>query len=131
MDVDEREGRRVLPPTSQAVYALNLVWDELVKANMHRGKDKPSVQCFEYMVEAGVRIKGYHRNGTVFVNTVIAPNTEGDINLSMVNDELLHVMIEEVAHYVTMANDLTRDFQTYAFLLSARLMRSLLGRAAA
>ena len=72
---------------------------------MTQGKKKPLAACFQG-VYAGRQRKtmGFYREGIVYFKEDIA---------TAVNKYLLQTALEEVAHYVTGATDMSRDFQNF------------------
>ena len=101
LDGYERGGQEIIPATSAAVEAVNIVWSWLQQVNMIQGKQKPAVACFRQCMEAGEELMGFYRDGTVYLKEGIA------------GKYLLRVALEEVVHYVTGATDMSRDFQNF------------------
>jgi len=104
LDGDESNGKQVLPATEAAIKAVDTVWSWLEQIKMTQGKKKPVVSCFRDIMKAGSEVMGYYRNGVVYFKEDIA---------TAVNKYLLQTAFEEVAHYVTGATDMSRDFQNF------------------
>jgi hypothetical protein len=115
---DEMAGRDVTDATDSAQQAVDHIWNVIYKHGMTQGKEKPPVFCFSSLLDAGVMLNGYYREGKVYINRDLAPEG-GCLALS---DRLLKVSLEEVAHYVTEATDNSRDFQDYLLNLSVKLL---------
>jgi hypothetical protein len=103
---NERLGYVPMPATAAAQKAVDQVWEWVQAANMDFGKQKPPVHCFKNIMNAGSTTFGYYEKGAVYLNSTIADEC-GKFTLK--------VALEEVAHYVTGANDTARDFQDFAF----------------
>ena len=101
LDGYERGGQEIIPATSAAVEAVNIVWSWLQQVNMIQGKQKPAVACFRQCMEAGEELMGFYRDGTVYLKEGIA------------GKYVLRVALEEVVHYVAGATDMSRDFQNF------------------
>jgi major membrane immunogen (membrane-anchored lipoprotein) len=89
---------------------------------LDNGKDKPPVKCFTSILDAGVMLNGYYRDGVVYITADLAPAGVADV--AQLSDRLLKVAMEEVAHYVTGATDNSRDFQDYLLDLAVKLSRA-------
>ncbi len=79
---------------------------------MEDGKDKPPIKCFRKVMNGGTVIRGFLRDGIVYVNEDLAQGT---------SVELRQTVLEEVAHYLTGSKDCTRDLQDWAFKLAVRV----------
>ena len=104
LDDHESNGKQVLPATNAAIEAVDIVWSWLQEINMTQGKTKPRVACFRDIMHAGSEVMGYYRDGMVYFKDDIA---------TAVNKYLLQTALEEVAHYVTGATDMSRDLQNF------------------
>ena len=104
LDGHESNGKQILLATNAAVEAVDTVWSWLQQVNMTQGKKKPLVACFKECMQAGSETMGFYRDGTVYFKEDIA---------TAVNKYLLQTALEEVAHYVTGATDMSRDFQNF------------------
>lgn len=118
LTLDEMVGRDVTEATDSAQAALDFVWGIVEKHGLTQGKTKPPVFCFTSILDAGVMLNGYYREGNVFINAALAP-TGGALCLS---ERLIKCALEEVAHYVTEATDNSRDFQDYLLVLAVKMM---------
>ena len=85
-------------------------------------KDQPPVRCFTSVLDAGVSLQGYYRDGIVYINGDLAP--DGPVaGPAMLSDSLLKVALEELVHFLTDADDNSRDFQDFLLGLSVKLGR--------
>lgn len=115
LSTDELAGRTITAPTDSAQAAVDFIWDVLERHGLNNGKTKPPVKCFTSILDAGVMLNGYYREGRVYINSDLAP--AGVIEPERLSNRLLKVALEEIAHFVTGATDNSRDFQD--FLLEA------------
>ena len=104
LDGHESNGKQILPATNPAIEAVDIVWSWLQQVNMTQGKKKPTAACFRECMQAGSETMGFYRDGVVYFKEDIA---------TAVNKYLLQTALEEVAHYVTGATDMSRDFQNF------------------
>lgn len=95
-----------VPPEYRETFERVWTWLELV--GMTNGKPRPILKCFKKIMDGGSETQGRYKNGTVYINV--------DYNIPQ-------VYLEECAHYVTGANDNSRDFQDYAFRLAATIAK--------
>jgi len=114
MDKNEQKGIDIFDATSDAVSAVNLVWEKIVGVGMNFGKAQPKVKCFRKLTDGGAMLLGYQEGDTVYINIDIA--TGGRCY------ELYNTAFEELGHYVSGATDFTRDFQNFLVSVAARLM---------
>ena len=103
LTADERQGRTILPPSSDAIEAVDWAWDLFETANLTGGKERPPVNCFQEISKAGCIPSGFYKDGGVFIHTDIANDGQ--------NNELRKTALEELTHYITGATDASRDFQ--------------------
>jgi hypothetical protein len=118
---DELSGRLITEPSGSAQAAVDFVWLIIDRHGLNNGKDKPPVKCFTSILDGGTMLNGYYRDGTVFINSDLAPTGTADVG--SLSARLLHVALEEIAHYVTGATDNSRDFQNYLLDVAVKLMR--------
>jgi len=104
LDGHESVGKQILPATDAAIQAVDIVWSWLQEINMTQGKKKPIVGCFREIMQAGSELMGYCRDGMVYFKEDIS---------TAVNKYLVQTALEEVAHYITGATDLSHDFQNF------------------
>lgn len=114
LSADEMCGRSITDPTPDAQAAVDTVWDWLEAHDLTNGKVKPPVKCFTSILDGGVMLNGYYRDGIVYINADLAEGT---------SNRLCKVALEELAHYVTGATDNSRDFQNYLLDLAVKLGR--------
>lgn len=109
----EASGITLVPPTDWALKSVNMVWQWLESAKLTFGKSKPKIECFEKAMSAGQTLNGFYNDDTVYINKSCADNG--------INKFLLKVALEEVAHHITDATDMSRDFQDYLLKLVVEL----------
>lgn len=83
------------------------VWNKVVKLGLHNGKTMPKLAMFSKPMNCGSTIGGYYENDCVYIGR------------DYVNAK---VILEEIGHYVTGADDCTRDFQDWAFNVAGALL---------
>ncbi len=118
---DELSGRLITEPTESAQATVDFIWRTVESCDLNNGKSKPPVKCFASILDGGAMLNGYYRDGVVFINRDLAPADLSDVG--QLSDRLLHVALEEVAHFVTGATDNSRDFQNYLLELAVKLSR--------
>lgn len=107
----EKKGNNLSPATKPIELTANKVWGWLRDLNMTGGKQLPALAAFTQPMDAGMVVNGFYDNGTVYINTQSETNEQ--------------VMLEELAHYITGANDNARDFQDFAFMLATQACKVL------
>ncbi len=100
----EKKGLEKLSPTDAAVAAVDTVWQWLGELNLLNGKEKPRVGCFRQLMEAGQIKLGFCDNTGVYF---------ADDHASGISNRLLQTALEELTHWITGADDESRDFQEY------------------
>ena len=116
LSADELDGRESFDPTPDAVAALDWVWERIVLAGMDDGKAKPPIRCFRKVMNGGAVVRGFLRDGMVYINEDLATGA---------SVELRQTVLEEVAHYLTDSKDCTRDLQDWAFKLAVRVAMAI------
>lgn len=119
---DELSGRMVTDATPDAQAAVDLVWEMLEEVGMTQGKDKPPVKCFSSILDAGVMLNGFYRDGQVFINSDLGNSGSVEGGRNSLSDRLVKVALEETVHFVSQATDNSRDFQSYLLDLAVKLM---------
>jgi hypothetical protein len=96
-------GKIECEATTEALEAVNTVWEWCERLNMTSRKDKPIVMSFRDIMDGESECLGYWKHGgkEIFIRDDIA----GKIALK--------TAMEEVAHYITGATDCSRDFQNF------------------
>ena len=79
LSADELNGRESFDPTPDAVAALDWVWEQVDRAGMTDGKNKPPIHCFRKVMNGGVVVRGFLRDGIVYVNEDLATGTSVDL----------------------------------------------------
>jgi hypothetical protein len=119
LNLHEIEGKELCPATQNVLDTVNMVWDMIDRAGMTVGKEKPKVMGFHQNTVGPGSKAGYYVPGG---DTIYIRSDFGDDR----GVYLINTVIEESAHYITGAQDCTRDFQEFAFKFSAVLMTFLL-----
>ena len=109
---DDRIGRQVVIANQAAIDAVDWCWNLIVKAGMDKAKDKPPVFCFRTLMDGGVVVEGFYRDGNVYLNENICSGTGATLR---------QVALEELCHYITGSTDMSRDFQQWALEFGVRL----------
>jgi hypothetical protein len=120
---DELQGREISDASPDAQAAVDLVWDWLEEAGLTNGKPKPPVKVFTSILDGGVMLNGYYRDGTVFIHEDLAGTASIAGGREVLSDRLLKVALEECVHWVTQATDNSRDFQNFLLDLAVKLGR--------
>ena len=129
LSTDELAGRAVTEPTPDAQLAVDVVWELLEEFGLTNGKAKPPTKCFTFILDAGVMLNGYYRDGVVFINADLAGSGSVAAGRKALSDRLVKVALEECVHHVTQATDNSRDFQDFLLDLAVKLGRGWVGRA--
>ena len=109
---NELRGRKITPPTFEAIDAIREVWGWVDATDlMPVGLKLPRIQGFDCIMQAESDTLGFYEDGTVFIRNDLG----GDL--------LYETALEEIAHYITKADDCSRDFQTFFMRLLVRWMR--------
>ena len=111
---NERKGRTVTLPTSEALAAVDVVWGWITATDLIDESKcaKPLVKGFDEITDAEGDTLGFYMPGgdSVYLRNDLA----GPI--------LLETATEEIAHYITGATDCSRDFQSFILRLLIRWM---------
>src|SRR5262249_50504843 len=113
LSADELAGRAVNEPTPDAQAAVELVWELLEEVGLTNGKAKPPVKCFTSILDGGLMLSGYYRDGVVFINADLAGSGFVVAGREALSNRLVKVALEETVHFVTNATDNSRDFQDF------------------
>ncbi len=105
LSADELSGRMVTDATPDAQAAVDLVWEWLEDVGLTHGKAKPPVKCFTSILDGGVMLNGFYRDGTVFINSDLGGSGSVEGGRKALSDRLVHVALEETVHFVTQATD--------------------------
>jgi len=99
-------GCSPVPVTADCKRIFNRIWRKLEKNGLTKGKEKPPLKMFVKPMDNGVVLNGYYDPATksVFIER---------------DSVSANVILEEISHYITEANDCTRDFQDFAFKVAA------------
>lgn len=108
------KNREEVPLTSEQKAEVAAVWDMLVSLGVTKGKACPAVEGYHNVMEGGSDTDGYYDR----VRRVVGVSKE---TLDASVFELGKVLIEEFGHYITGANDESRDFQDWAFRVAGQL----------
>lgn len=127
LSVDELSGREITDATPDAQASVDLVWELLDEIGLTNDKDKPPVRCFTSILDGGVMLNGYYRDGEVFINRDLGGSGSELAGRNALSDRLVKVALEELAHYVTGSGDNSRDFQDYVLEVAVKLARKCEG----
>lgn len=126
LSADEFCGREITEPSPDTQAAVDFVWELLEEVGLTNGKVKPPVKSFTSILDAGVMLNGYYRDGEVFINRDLAGAGSITAGQDALSDRLIKVAMEEIAHFVTNgATDNSRDFQDYLLEVAVKLARRL------
>ena len=124
LSADELSGREITKATPDAQAAVDYVWDLIEEIGLNNGKDQPDVRSFSSILDAGVMLNGFYRDGVVYINRDLAGDAYSVAGNKALSDRLLKVAFEEVAHYATNgATGNSRDFQDYVLEVAVKLAR--------
>jgi len=129
LSTDELSGRQISEPTPDAQAAVDYIWELLEELGLTNGKQKPPVRCFASILDGGVMLNGYYRDGTVFIHEDLGCTASIVVGRDALTDWLLKVALEELSHFVTQATDNSRDFQNYLLDVAVKLTTVRGGRA--
>lgn len=112
---NERKGRTITAPTFEAIDALNTVWAWITATDLIDTEkcQKPTVKGFDEITDAESECWGFYKPGEPVI--YIRNDCGGEY--------LLETVLEEVTHYVTGAQDGSRDMQNFLMRLFIRWMR--------
>ena len=122
---DEMLGREITEPSPDAQAAVDYLWDLLEEVGLTNGKEKPPIKCFTSILDGGVMLNGYYKDGTVFLHEDLGGTASIAGGREALSDRLLKVSLEEICHWVTGSTDNSRDFQNYLLDLAVKLGRKL------
>lgn len=97
-------GYMPIPITTDCKRIVNRVWKKLEKLGLTNGKVKPKIEMFAKPMDCGSQIGGYQEGDIIYIER------------NYVNSK---VILEELGHYITGADDCTRDFQDWSFAVAA------------
>jgi hypothetical protein len=111
LTVVEQDGNKIIPATEDVVLAVDELWSWLEGLGALNGRDKPEVYCYQDIMSAEGKSCGYYSTGKVYINH--------DISIGF-SENLMVTVLEELAHHITGATDMSRDFQDFAFTVAMR-----------
>jgi len=111
LTVVEQDGNKIIPATEDVVLAVEELWSWLEGLGVLNGRDKPEVYCYQDIMSAEGKSCGYYSDGKVYINH--------DISVGF-SENLMVTVLEELAHHITGATDMSRDFQDFAFTVAMR-----------
>jgi len=103
--------------------AVDFVWQLLEVVGLTNGKEKPPVKVFTSILDGGVQLNGFYRDGTVFIHEDLGGTASIVAGRQALSDRLVKVAMEEVAHWVTQATDNSRDFQNFLLDVAVKVAR--------
>lgn len=107
----EKDAAEEHEATESAMETFSRCWRWIELARLTQGKPFPKVKCFSLPMKEGRERCGFFQKST------------GTVFLNLDHDTNEQTAIEELAHYITEADDETRDFQDFAFKLATRLAK--------
>ena len=124
LSTDELIGREISEAMPDAQAAVDFVWQWLGQIGLTNGKEKPPVRSFTSILDGGVMLNGYYRDGIVYIHRDLGGSGSILGGRHALSDRLVKVALEEVAHYATNgATDNSRDFQDYLLEVAVKLAR--------
>lgn len=113
LDKNEKEGRKTLPPTFEAIDAVKEVWGWITATGLQGDRECPKVQGFDELTHSGSETLGFYEIGddTIYIRNDVA------------GPMLYETVLEELAHYCTQAADYSRDFQNFLTRIFVRWMK--------
>ena len=111
LTIVEKDGNKIIPATEDVILATEEVWGWLEGLGVLNGRDKPEVHCYQDIMSAGSKVLGYYSDDKVYINH--------DISVGF-SELLMTTVLEELAHHITGATDMSRDFQDFAFTVAMR-----------
>ncbi len=127
LSADDLAGREITEPSPDAQAAVDLVWELIEEVGLTNGKEKPPVKCFTSILDGGVMLNGFYRNGEVYINSDLAGGSSVFAGPAALSDRLLKVALEECVHHASQAVDCSRDIQDYLLDFAVKLARSRSG----
>jgi hypothetical protein len=111
LTIVEKDGNKIIPATEDVILAVDEVWGWLEGLGVLNGRDKPEVHCYQDIMSAGSKVLGYYTDDKVYISH--------DISVGF-SELLMTTVLEELAHHITGATDMSRDFQDFAFTVAMR-----------
>ena len=102
-----------VPITPAVQQAVTNTWARLEALHVTRNKPAPTLFCFEADMVGASMLRGVSHGDAIGISNGLA------------GANLVSTVIEELGHYITGADDNTRDLQTWAFTLAAKALESL------
>lgn len=121
----EKDGISETETENDAQAAVDHVWEFLEAYEMTNNKKKPTVKCFEKMMNGEAKVLGFWKRGgsDVYINKcIVSKGIAKTLGVQALPATLMAVALEEVGHYVTEAEDNSRDFQEFFINFSSKLM---------
>ncbi len=104
----EMDGNQVSEPTQEMLDCTNHVWGLFETYKLTNGKSKPEVKQFTSIMGGGSQCYGYYKTGG---NTIFLHGSLGKGKM------MFKVALEEIVHYTTGSDDMSRDIQDFLFNL--------------
>lgn len=111
----ELKPHNFTPATAAVTACLDKLWAIFEENNLTHEKEKPGVECYTLIMNAGEQRLGYYDPVTkkIYIHEDLSQGYSFN---------LAQTMLEEIGHYVTGAKDCTRDFQDFFIRCCANLM---------
>jgi hypothetical protein len=103
---NEQEGKVITDASADMLASVDKIWGLFTAFNLTNGKDKPGAKAFYTIMEGSSQTWGYYVPGDTDVHL------HRDLTAGPFLDK---VTLEEVTHYVTGADDKSRDIQDFLF----------------
>jgi hypothetical protein len=108
---EQREYAHSQTPTLETQAIFDEIWNHFVLEELHEGKEKPGLMQFEQRSGQNNILFGEYRDGVCYINIACAGSRQERIACT-----------EEIAHYISDAEDFSRAFQLFLVQCMERLM---------
>lgn len=108
----EQMGGIVTDAHPETVAIVQRIWDLLEENQLTNGVQRPEIQFFRAVSNYEGFIQGYYRDGVIYLNEEQVGGNKG-------SRSLLTVILEELVHHITKAQDNSRDFQNFLLTISS------------
>lgn len=99
----EARGCEPTQPSQNMVSCRDKVWEWALAFDLTNNKAKPEIMGFNYQMKAESMVRGYQSGDTIYINNEIDSDSI----------DMMKTVVEEIAHYITGATDMSRDFQEF------------------
>ncbi len=109
----ELHGLELSEANANVIGMLDRLWRFIENADMTVGKSKPSVMLYHQNTIIEGSSEGYYRPGGDVI--YVKSDHKDDTGLMLAG-----ILLHEIAHYITGANDCTREFEWFSCKLAAK-----------